>query len=249
MVININGKGPPSKPIVAVRHWSRELVLGRHSRPTRQRKPATASDGKLPCAVDRLMRVIAFGEQAVPGGCTHSGTDPGFVCPAGSLTFSPVVATASTGVLTFKPEGAVDGVPANGFGQSGLGANGTAAPAACTNPTCEIGDSNSITVTSSGSPIDDVVIDSVQAGENFTLNNIGLVTVNTNPNCSTATETCSFTFAPVSTLTLTNSTSSGDVLLTEVSLVQGAPEPASLILLGTGLLGLGLLRHRRKKVN
>lgn len=111
-------------------------------------------------------------------GCTHAGSDPGFVCSNGqTFTAEGDTFTANgfsgqfTGAtaLTWKPNNTAGGV-SNSLGESGLGENATAPTyppsglTPCSDSDCEIdvGHSVQVTVTSGNSPIIDVVIGSVQ---------------------------------------------------------------------------------------
>src|SRR5262249_42016390 len=98
---------------------------------------------------------------------------PGVVCGPALTLGAGAIATAGTGNLTFKPTAS----PFNdSLDQSGIGQGGTLPTPGCTNPTCEIGDTNSVTIT--GPMIDDLVIGSVQDGESAMVNSmlIGKVT-------------------------------------------------------------------------
>ena len=137
---------------------------------------------------------VAFGD-IVPsglgsGGCSHSGSDPGFVCNNGQTfsgggdTFTANGYSGSLGgtviptALTWKPDSPTSppsgfpSSPKNGFGESGLGENATGPTSACSDSTCEAdaGTSVLVSVTSGSNPIVDVIIGSVQANaEQFNL--------------------------------------------------------------------------------
>jgi hypothetical protein len=111
-----------------------------------------------------------------PGGCTHSGTDPGYVCTS-PQTFSASGATftatgfnspfAPGGSLTFKPlNGSPLAPPGNILAESGIGENVTPPPSPCTGSDCEILQTRGVSISAS-QLMNDAIIGSVQTGEQF----------------------------------------------------------------------------------